>query len=67
MKKRPYVTLDPNVLRGVPCHTGTHIPLATTFDSLAAGVSVKTLLMAHPMLRVEAIQAAFAYAAELAS
>ncbi|MEO8679178.1 MAG: DUF433 domain-containing protein [Vicinamibacterales bacterium] len=45
---------------------GTRIPVAVVLASLADGLSAAEIVRSHPSLTHEAIQAALAYAAELA-
>jgi uncharacterized protein (DUF433 family) len=66
MNWRDYISVDPNVMHGVACIAGTRIPVAVVLDNLAARVSEERLLAEYPSLTTEAIQAALAYAAELA-
>ncbi len=61
-----YITVDPNVCHGKACIKGTRIMVSVILDNLAAGVSANELLQSYPMLSHHAIQAAIAYAADLA-
>jgi len=61
-----YISVDPNVMHGVACISGTRIPVSLVLDNLAAGLSPEELLQEYPSLSREAITAALAYAAELA-
>lgn len=66
MNWRDYISVDPNVMHGVACIARTRIPVALVLDNLAARVPEERLLAEYPSLTPEAIQAALAYAAELA-
>ena len=66
MNWREHITVDPQVCHGRPCIRGTRIPASVVLDNLAAGVGVEELLKSYPSLTPEAVQAAIAYAAELA-
>jgi len=57
---------DPQVCGGETCASGTRIPVTVILDSLAEGASKEEILASYPSLRLEHIQAALAYAAELA-
>ena len=66
MDWREHIVVDPAVCHGQACIRGTRIPAAVVLDNLAAGLSVADVLKSYPSLTHEAIQAAVAYAAELA-
>ena len=60
------ISVDPLVCHGKACIKGTRIMVSVILDNLAAGVSPKEILKSYPSLSSEDIQAAIAYAAELA-
>ncbi|MCI0528221.1 MAG: DUF433 domain-containing protein [Nitrospira sp.] len=60
------ISVDPQVCHGKACIKGTRIMVSVILDNLAAGVSEKDILKSYPSLTREDIQAAVAYAAELA-
>jgi uncharacterized protein (DUF433 family) len=66
MDWRKHISVDPTVMHGVACITGTRIPVSLVLDNLAAAVSVQRLLTEYPSLTPDAIAGALAYAAELA-
>jgi uncharacterized protein (DUF433 family) len=66
MNWQEYIVVDPAVCHGKACIKGTRILVSAVLDNLAAGLSVDELLQSYPSLSREAIQAAIAYAAELA-
>ncbi len=66
MDWREYVTVDPNVCHGQACIKGTRVTVSVILDNLAANVSQDEILHSYPSLSQESIQAAIAYAAELA-
>jgi uncharacterized protein (DUF433 family) len=66
MNWREYITVDPEVAHGQACFKGTRVPVSVVLDNLAAGVDREEILKSYPSLGGEAIQAAIAYAAELA-
>jgi uncharacterized protein (DUF433 family) len=54
------------VCGGEICATGTRIPVTVILDSLAEGATRDEVLASYPSLRIEHINAALAYAVELA-
>jgi uncharacterized protein (DUF433 family) len=66
MDWRERVTVDPAVCHGQACIKGTRVVVSLVLDNLAAGVTHEDLLRSYPSLSPEDIQAAIAYAAELA-
>jgi uncharacterized protein (DUF433 family) len=60
------ISVDPLVCHGKACIKGTRIMVSVVLDNLAAGVSPEEILRSYPSLSSEDIQAAVAYAAELA-
>jgi uncharacterized protein (DUF433 family) len=66
MDWRQLITVDPKVCHGRPCIRGTRIPVSVVLDNLAANIDVEDLLRSYPSLNRDAVQAAIAYAAELA-
>jgi uncharacterized protein (DUF433 family) len=63
---RDFITADPKVCHGNPCIKGTRIMVSVVLDNLAAAVTLDELLESYPSLTREAVQAAIAYAADLA-
>ena len=61
-----YVSVDPAIVHGKACIRGTRIPVAVVLANLAAGLSSEEIVRSYPGLTPEAVQAALAYAAELA-
>ena len=66
MDWRERITVDPAVCHGQACIKGTRIMVAVVLDNVAAGVSTDEILRSYPPLAAEDIQAAVAYAADLA-
>jgi uncharacterized protein (DUF433 family) len=58
--------VDPLVCHGKACINGTRVMVSVILDSLAAGLTVDEIRTSYPSVSTEAIQAAMAYAAELA-
>jgi uncharacterized protein (DUF433 family) len=60
------ISINPLVCHGKACIRGTRIMVSVILDNLAAGVPHEELTQSYPGLRELDIQAALAYAAELA-
>lgn len=63
---RQYFTRDKQVCHGQLCARGTRVLVTNILDSLAEGASREEILRSYPSLKPEHIEAAIAYAAELA-
>lgn len=63
---RQYFTSDPQICHGQLCAKGTRVFVTNILDSLAEGGSREEILQSYPSLKSEHIDAAIAYAAELA-
>lgn len=63
---RQLLTSDPQVCHGQLCAKGTRVFVTNILDSLAEGASREEILASYPSLRPDHIDAAIAYAAELA-
>ena len=66
MNWRNYITVDPAICHGQACISGTRVMVSVVLDNLAAGLTPDEILQSYPSLTREAVQAAIAYAAELA-
>ncbi|MBI1878954.1 MAG: DUF433 domain-containing protein [Chloroflexi bacterium] len=66
MNWQDYITVDPTVCHGRACIKGTRVLVSVILDNLAVGMSVEEILKSYPSLTPKAIQAAIAYAADLA-
>jgi uncharacterized protein (DUF433 family) len=60
------ISINPLVCHGKACIRGTRMMVWVILDNLAAGVPHEELLQSYPSLQESDIQAALAYAAELA-
>ncbi len=60
------ISVDPAICHGKACITGTRIMVSVILDNLAAGQTAAAILRGYPTLQPDALQAALAYAAELA-
>ncbi len=60
------ISVNPNICHGKACIRGTRILVTVILDNLAASVSKEELIRSYPPLTLEDIDAALAYAAELA-
>ena len=66
MNWQEHITVDPEVCHGQACIKGTRIMVSVVLDNLAAGLTPAEIVRSYPSLTVEGVQAAIAYAAELA-
>jgi uncharacterized protein (DUF433 family) len=60
------IQVDALVSHGQACIKGTRIPVSVVLDNLAAGQTYDEILASYPSLTQVDIQAAIAYAAEIA-
>ena len=63
---RQYLASNPQICHGQLCAKGTRVFVTNILDSLAEGASREEILGSYPSLQPEHIEAAIAYAAELA-
>jgi uncharacterized protein (DUF433 family) len=63
---KEYIMVDPLICHGQACIKGTRVMVSVILDNLAAGLTEKEIIQSYPSIGPEAIQAAIAYAAELA-
>jgi uncharacterized protein (DUF433 family) len=63
---RQHLVHDPNVMHGQLCAKGTRIPVTVILDSLAEKNTAEEIFHSYPTLKPEHLDAALAYAAELA-
>jgi len=63
---REYLSSDPHVCSGQLCARGTRVFVTNILDSLAEGATREEIVQSYPSLKAEHIEAALAYAAELA-
>ena len=61
-----FLSSNPNVCGGEICAAGTRIPVSVILDTLAEGSTKEEILRSYPSLKPEHIDAALAYAADLA-
>lgn len=66
MNWRDHITVDPNVCHGKACIKDTRIMVSIVLDNVAAGLTPNEIMESYPSLTRADIQAAVAYAAELA-
>ena len=65
MNWRERITIDANVCHGKACIKGTRVMVSVILDNLAEGESYESIMSGYHVTR-EDIQAAIAYAADLA-
>ena len=66
MNWQDYISVDPAICHGRACIKGTRVMVSVILGNVAAGLAVDEILKSYPSLSREAVQAAIAYAAELA-
>ena len=66
MELQERIKVDPAIAHGKACIAGTRILVSVILDNLAAGVSAEELIKSYPSLDRLDVQAAIAYAAEIA-
>lgn len=57
---------DPAICGGQLCAKGTRVPVTVILDSLAEGATREEILRSYPSLGTQHVDAALAYAADLA-
>lgn len=63
---RRHLSADPQVCGGRLCARGTRVLVVNILDSLAEGATREEIVASYPSLKPEHLDAAMAYAAELA-
>jgi len=63
---RERITVDPQVCHGKACIKGTRVMVSVVLDNLAVGLEPDEITKSYPSLTREDIQAAIAYAVDLA-
>jgi uncharacterized protein (DUF433 family) len=66
MNWRDRITTNPQICYGKACVRGTRVMVSVVLDNLASRLSEEEILASYPSLTREDIEAAIAYAAELA-
>ncbi len=65
--RHPRIDSDPQVCHGTPVIAGTRLPISQIVGALSTGETKASLLESYPTLRLEDIDAALAFAGELAA
>ena len=60
------ITINPAVCHGKACIRGTRVLVSVILDNLAVGIPHLEIMRSYPAIQESDIQAALAYAAELA-
>ncbi len=61
------ITVNPNVMGGVPCLRGLRIPVATVVNMVAGGMTVQEIVAELPPLEPDDVAAALRFAADAVS
>ena len=64
MNINQYISSDPKIMMGKPAIKGTRITVELILEKLVEGESFEQILLAHPRLTQQDIQAAIAFALE---
>ena len=59
------ISIDPEIMSGTPCFTGTRVPVRTLFDYLAHGDSLEEFLRQFPSVTREQALAVLEIARDL--
>ncbi len=51
------ITVDPDIMHGTPCFTGTRVPVASLFDHLAEGFGIDYFVYQFPTVKREQVEA----------
>ena len=66
MNWHDFIAVDPTICHGVACIKGTRVMVSVILDNLAAGLTPNEIVRSYPSVSEQEIQAAIAYAADLA-
>ena len=66
MDWQAHISIDPAICHGKACIAGTRIMVSVVLDNLATGTTSENIVRLYPTLKLEDVNAAIAYAAELA-
>ena len=60
----PHITVDHQIMGGVPCVTGTRTPVATIVSTVAESTKIASIVKDFPQLSTDSVYAALQYAAD---
>jgi uncharacterized protein (DUF433 family) len=66
MRWQDHISVNPSILHGKACIRGTRIPASVVLANLAEGLTAEEIIRSYRSLTPVAIQAALAYAGDLA-
>ncbi|MBS1718868.1 MAG: DUF433 domain-containing protein [Armatimonadetes bacterium] len=55
------LNIDPEIMHGTLCFTGTRVPLTVLLDSLAEGIGLKEFLASYPSVTKEQAEAVLSW------
>jgi uncharacterized protein (DUF433 family) len=67
MAKYNAITIDPEIMHGTPCFSGTRVPVSILFDYLADNRNVDFFLEQYPTVRREQVMAVIERASTILS
>jgi len=65
MEKDSLIEINPLIMMGKPVIRGTRITVELILDKLSAGETLGDILLAHPHININQIQAAISFASEI--
>lgn len=60
------VSVNPDVMHGIPCFAGTRVPVQTLLDFLETGETIDAFLVVYPYIRREQVHAFLEISRDLA-
>lgn len=57
MSEKSPIKIDPQVMGGTPCFSGTRVPVASLFDHLKRGYSVEEFVYHYPSVSKAQVEA----------
>jgi len=64
MKHTERITINPDIMGGVPCIRNLRMPVATILAMLSDGMTEEQILKQHPELEIEDFQEIFRYSSD---
>lgn len=60
------VSVNPDIMHGIPCFSGTRVPVQTLLDFLETGETIDSFLAVYPYIRREQVHAFLEISRDLA-
>ena len=55
MDRERLITIDPEILGGIPCFSGTRVPIDVLFNNLSDGLTIDEIVDSYPTLSKELV------------